>query len=85
MFLLAMLMVSSCLSFNSKALMADMSINEEQRKLLAADGSKYEAGSSVNNHHYIPRQDFGNFNGGGGSSSSGGGSDDNIGKSEKNN
>lgn len=83
-FVLALLMMSSCLSFNLKALMAEMNFNDEQRKLLAAEGSNsvHPGTNDVNNHHYIPRQDFGNYNGGG---NSGGGTDDNGDKWGKNN
>lgn len=83
-FVLTLMMVSSCLSMNMRAIMAEMHANyHEQPTLLTAEGDNFEhPGSSVDNHHHIPRQDFKNYSGGGGG---GGATNDDSDKSEKNN
>ncbi|GMP98800.1 hypothetical protein CsSME_00046543 [Camellia sinensis var. sinensis] len=75
---LLLMMVSSSLAVNRKALpMIEM--HEQDHRELAEFESKFEyPGSSVDNHHYIPREDFNNYNGGGGSGTGtpqGGGND----------
>ncbi|KAK9280142.1 hypothetical protein L1049_013829 [Liquidambar formosana] len=59
---LILMMVSSCVAVNMKALVVEMR-EQEQRHLVDDEEGKAEnsAGSSVNNHHYIPRQDFNNY------------------------
>lgn len=72
-----LLMVSSCLATNRKILMVDGK-GKEKRQLAENETGKFEKpGSSVNNHHNIPRQDFNNYNGG---TPKGGGNGDNDGQ-----
>ncbi|CAK9138734.1 unnamed protein product [Ilex paraguariensis] len=62
---LVLMMLSSCLAINRKALMAEMH-GHEQRQLVEDDGGigfEY-SGSGVNNHHEIHRKDFNNYSGG---------------------
>ena len=73
-FALVLMVVSSCLVAEKKTLSAKMNM-EAQKPLF--DDEKVDVGyggSSVNNHHYIPREDFNNnINGGGGNSENGNG------------
>ncbi|KAF9684777.1 hypothetical protein SADUNF_Sadunf04G0153500 [Salix dunnii] len=67
------LLSSSCLASYRKALHVEIIHGPKQRQL-AADHKDLNAGypgSRVNNHHYIPRQDFNNFGGDGGDGGSG--------------
>ncbi|OAY51581.1 hypothetical protein MANES_04G017800v8 [Manihot esculenta] len=66
--LLMFVMMRSCLATNRKALSVEMNVEENKDVNV---GYTYP-GSSVNNHHYIPRQDFNN-NGGDGSGNGGSG------------
>ncbi|KAI7991420.1 hypothetical protein LOK49_LG12G01822 [Camellia lanceoleosa] len=66
---LLLMMVSSSLAANRKALTM-IEMHKQDHRELAEFESKFEyPGSSVDNHHYIPREDFNNYNGGGGSGS----------------
>ena len=73
-FALVLMVVSSCLVAEKKTLSAKMNM-EAQKPLF--DDEKVDVGYggiSVNNHHYIPREDFNNnINGGGGNSENGNG------------
>ncbi|KAJ6403325.1 hypothetical protein OIU84_015265 [Salix udensis] len=66
------LLSSSCLAAHRKALHVEIIHGPKQRQLAAekAVNAGYP-GSTVNNHHYIPRQDFNNFGGDGGDGGSG--------------
>ncbi|KAM7496757.1 hypothetical protein LguiA_021171 [Lonicera macranthoides] len=63
---LVLVMVSSSLAMNRKALhmvehSKDRTLTEEKNK----GSQEYSgSGSTVNNHHNIPRNDFSSFNGG---------------------
>ncbi|KAF7119347.1 hypothetical protein RHSIM_Rhsim13G0096900 [Rhododendron simsii] len=73
--LLIMMMVSSCLATNRHILMMIDGKGQEKRQLAGDEEGRFEyPGSSVNNHHNIPRQDFNNYNGGSGTPK--GGNDD---------
>ncbi|KAH7863757.1 hypothetical protein Vadar_021609 [Vaccinium darrowii] len=63
---LLLIMVSSCLATNRKVLSeVHGSHSRDARHLIENEKGKLDStGSSVNNHHYIPREDFNNFNGG---------------------
>lgn len=68
------LMNSSCLAAYRKALHVEI-IHGPKLRELAEDkdmNAGYPGSSTVNNHHYIPRQDFNNFGGDGGNGGSGG-------------
>ncbi|KAB5561720.1 hypothetical protein DKX38_006677 [Salix brachista] len=68
----ALLMSSSCLAANRKVLHVEIIHGPKQRRLAAEkDLNAGYPGSSVNNHHYIPRKDFNNFGGDGGDGGSG--------------
>lgn len=62
-------MMSSCLAVNVKtsAFPVVEMLPQDRRKLVVSeDGDQVQVGypgSSVNNHHYIPRQDFNNHGG----------------------
>ncbi|CAL5432151.1 unnamed protein product [Camellia sinensis] len=75
---LLLMMVSSSLAVNRKAFTMIEMHEQDHRELVELE-SKFEyPGSSVDNHHYIPREDFNNYNGGGGSGTGtpqGGGND----------
>lgn len=79
------MLMSSGMSMNVKSLMAEMNLNSvEPRKLSVVAGSNSEhpgVNSDVNNHHFIPRQEFGNYGGG----TPSGGTGDNNDKSEERN
>lgn len=64
--LVLLIMVSSSLATNRKALIEiQVSENRVNRHLAEKEKDKFDGtGSSVNNHHNIPREDFNNFNGG---------------------
>jgi hypothetical protein len=67
------LLNSSCLAAYRKALHVEIIHGPKLRELAEdKDVSAGYPGSSVNNHHYIPRQDFNNFGGDGGNGGSGG-------------
>lgn len=79
------MLMSSGMSISVKSLMAEMNLdNVEPRKLSVVAGSNSEhpgVNSDVNNHHFIPRQDFSNYGGG----TPSGGTDDKSDKSQVNN
>ncbi|XP_057473469.1 uncharacterized protein LOC130761896 [Actinidia eriantha] len=68
-FALLLIMVGSCMAANRKALRI------ETRELVEnAKGHIENSGStSVDNHHFIPREDFNNYNNGGGTPKGGNG------------
>ncbi|XP_058215339.1 uncharacterized protein LOC131326276 [Rhododendron vialii] len=65
-FALLLIMVSSCLATNRKVLTEIHGRkNRANRHLAEKEKDTFDGpGSSVNNHHNIPREDFNNFNGG---------------------
>ena len=83
--LLITMIMHSSMSMNVKSLMAEMNLRDvEARKLSAVAGSNSEhpgVNSDVNNHHFIPRQDYGKYGGG----TPSGGPDDNSDKSQEKN
>ncbi|XP_022756065.1 uncharacterized protein LOC111303857 [Durio zibethinus] len=64
-----LMMVSSCLAANRKVTKVDVLKHEDATivhgRTLLDDGGNAK-GSSVTNHHYIPREDFNNYPGSGG-------------------
>ena len=66
-----MLMISSCSALNVKTSALGIEMLEQDRRQLGAqvDGDGDDQvqvgypGNNVNNHHYIPRQDFNNHGG----------------------
>ena len=72
--LVFLIMVTSAMAANGRSFMIEMRDHEHRHRILA-DGKNtgYDrGGSSVNGHHYIPRQDFNNFGGDGGKGGSSG-------------
>ncbi|XWS53302.1 hypothetical protein CRYUN_Cryun11dG0145300 [Craigia yunnanensis] len=69
------MVVNSCLAANRKVIKVDVLKHEDtivHGRQLLDEGGNAKAGypeSSVNIHHYIPRQDFNNYPGGGGDGS----------------
>lgn len=70
---LVFVMVSSCLAANRKSFKFEIAMHEQEQRHLLEDKNVNAGypGNSVNNHHYIPRQDFNNFGGDGGNGGSG--------------
>ncbi|XVF20264.1 hypothetical protein REPUB_Repub11eG0182800 [Reevesia pubescens] len=71
-FALAILMMlsRSCLAANREVIKVDVVKHEDSvlhgsRQLLDDDGNAEDPSSSVNNHHYIPRREFKNYQNGG--------------------
>ncbi|XP_040991199.1 uncharacterized protein LOC121238417 isoform X2 [Juglans microcarpa x Juglans regia] len=68
--LFLMMIIITCLAADRKVLMAKMIMNKAEDRNLSEENEKGDVGygiavRSVNNHHYIPREDFNNFGGGG--------------------
>lgn len=69
---LLLMMVSSCVAEDRKILRDKMN-NEAQKPLIHDQKDDAEnGGSRLNNHHYIPREDFNDKDGSGGNSGNGG-------------
>ncbi|KAJ4822293.1 hypothetical protein Tsubulata_006403 [Turnera subulata] len=68
-----LMMLCSCLDANRKALKVEPIREQQQRNLVEVknESNEHPAGTTVNNHHYIPRQDFNNFGGDAGTGGSG--------------
>ncbi|XAR59992.1 hypothetical protein NMG60_11033199 [Bertholletia excelsa] len=63
---LFLMTISCCLATNRKALMVE-GLELGQRRLgdnEKPDLGQHSSGSTVDNHHYISREDFNNFSGG---------------------
>ena len=66
---------------NVKSLMAEMNLRDIEARKLSAVAEHSGVNSDVNNHHFIPRQDYGKYGGG----TPSGGPDDNSDKSQEKN
>lgn len=72
--LFLMMVISTCLAADSRKVLKTKMMNKEYRNLGGENEKDTRNGAtvkSVNNHHYIPREDFNNFGGGGGGGSGG--------------
>ncbi|KAG7950221.1 hypothetical protein I3843_13G101400 [Carya illinoinensis] len=68
--LFLMMIIVTCMAVDRKVLMTKMIMNKAEGRNLREENDKGNVGydaavRSVNNHHYIPREDFNNFGGGG--------------------
>ncbi|XP_022728685.1 uncharacterized protein LOC111284229 [Durio zibethinus] len=74
--LVILMMASSCLATNRKVVVLKHENSIVHGRQLLEDGDDAKTGypsSSVNNHHFLPRQDFNNYPGGAGGDGDGNG------------